>query len=79
MSGGADEATTGLALGLRLPLIPRISEGLGDWAGETHELLVKITIALLVIHVAAALKHQFFDQSRAEGRMPPFDTIATFT
>lgn len=72
VSGGADEATTGLALGLRLPLIPGISEGFGDWAGETHEMLVKITIALLVIHVAAALKHQFFDRSRAEGRMPPF-------
>ena len=72
VSGGADQATTGLALGLRLPLIPGISDGFGDWAGETHELLVKITIALLVIHVAAALKHQFFDHSRAEGRMPPF-------
>lgn len=75
VSGGADEATTGLVGGLRFPLIPGISESLGDVAGEAHELLVKLTIALLVIHVAAALKHQFVDGKRVgrvAGRMPPF-------
>lgn len=72
VSGGADSATTGLAFGLRLPLIPGLSEDFGEAMGGTHELLVKITIALVVIHVAAALKHQFFDRTRAEGRMPPF-------
>ncbi len=72
ISGGADEATTRLAGGIPLPLIPGLSEALGDTFGGVHEALVRITIALILIHVAAALKHQFFDRSRAEGRMPPF-------
>ena len=72
ISGGADRPSTGLVGGLRLPLIPGISEDAGEDAGEIHEALVKITIALLVLHVGAALKHQFFDRTRAEGRMPPF-------
>lgn len=72
VSGGANEATTGLVGGLRLPLLPGLSEDAGDLAGETHELLVKLTIALLAVHVAAALKHQFVDRSRVAGRMPPF-------
>lgn len=74
ISGGADEATTRLALGLRLPLIPGLSEAAGDAAGEIHEILVKVTIALLVLHVLAAIKHQFLGgpQSRTAGRMPPF-------
>ncbi|RHW18164.1 cytochrome b [Sphingomonas gilva] len=72
VSGGADSATTGLALGLRLPLIPGLSEDAGDASGEVHELLVKITLALVVLHVGAALKHQFVDRSRVAGRMPPF-------
>jgi cytochrome b561 len=71
ISGGADEATTRLAGGIPLPLIPGLSEALGDTFGGVHEALVRITIALILIHVAAALKHQFFDRSRAEGRMPP--------
>jgi cytochrome b561 len=72
ISGGADQATTGLVGGLRLPLIPGISESAGDRFGGLHEILVWFTIALLVLHVGAALKHQFVDRTRAEGRMPPF-------
>jgi cytochrome b561 len=74
VSGGADSATTGLAGGLRLPLIPGLSKDAGEAMAGTHEWLVKITIALLVLHVAAALKHQFVDRARARvsGRMPPF-------
>lgn len=72
VSGGADTATTGLVGGLRLPLIPGLSEDIGDASGGVHELLVKITLALVVLHVGAALKHQFVDRSRAGGRMPPF-------
>ncbi|MGN6270933.1 MAG: hypothetical protein ACTHM0_13700 [Sphingomonas sp.] len=33
-----------------------------------------ITIALVVLHVAAALKHQFVDRARVAGRMPSFRT-----
>lgn len=75
VSGGADQATTGLVGGLRLPLIPGISEDAGDASGGIHEWLVKITIALVVLHVGAALKHQFVDSrriGRTAGRMPPF-------
>lgn len=75
VSGGADGATTALAGGIPLPLIPGLSEAAGDASGTIHEWLVKITIALLVLHVAAALKHQFIDNrhiGRTAGRMPPF-------
>lgn len=72
VSGGKDEATTGLAGGLRLPLVPGVSEDAGDLSGGVHEILVWTTLTLVVLHVLAALKHQFFDHTRAEGRMPPF-------
>lgn len=72
VSGGADSATTGLVGGLRLPLIPGLSEDIGDASGEVHELLVTITLVLVALHVGAALKHQFIDRSRVAGRMPPF-------
>ena len=64
--------TTRLAGGIPLPLIPGIPESAGDGLGDTHMLLVFITLALVVLHVAAALKHQFIDHARAAGRMPPF-------
>lgn len=72
VSGGAENATTALVGGVPLPLIPGLSEDVGDGAGDLHELLVKLTIGLLLLHVAAALKHQFIDRSRIAGRMPPF-------
>lgn len=74
ISGGADTGATSLVGGLPFPLVPGVSEALGDAAGEWHEVLVKITIALVVLHLLAALKHQFGGggQSRAAGRMPPF-------
>ena len=71
ISDGAERATTSLQFGLAFPLIPGVSEALGNLAGDLHEWLVKLTIALLVLHVAAALKHQFFDRNRMTGRMPP--------
>lgn len=74
VSGGADEPTTRLVGGVPLPVVPGVSEDAGDSSGEIHELLVKVTIGLLVLHVAAALRHQFIDGPRARvaGRMPPF-------
>lgn len=72
VSGGSTSATTDLVGGIPLPLIPGLSEAAGDALGETHELLVKLTLALLVIHIGAALKHQFVDKARVAGRMPPF-------
>ena len=72
VSGGATKSTTGLIGGIPFPLIPGISEGGGEISGEVHEILVFAMIALLALHVGAALKHQFFVPSRAAGRMPPF-------
>jgi cytochrome b561 len=72
VSGGAENATTALVGGIPLPLIPGLSDDVGDGAGDLHGLLVTLTIALLILHVAAALKHQFIDRSRIAGRMPPF-------
>lgn len=63
---------TKLIGGIPLPLIPGIPESAGDTLGGTHELLVFVTLTLLVLHVAAALKHQFIDHRRVAGRMPPF-------
>ncbi|HVI97440.1 MAG TPA: cytochrome b [Sphingomonas sp.] len=71
ISAGKSGFTT-LAGGIPLPMIP----GLPDSAGETfegaHIALIWVTIALVVLHVAAALKHQFVDRARVAGRMPPF-------
>lgn len=72
VSGHADgKATTPLLFGAPLPVIPGVSEGTGELAGDTHVLLVFVTLALLVLHVAAALKHQI-GGDRSAGRMPPF-------
>jgi cytochrome b561 len=74
VSGGASaegRAATPLLGGMPLPLIPGISEDAGEQAGGVHELLVFVTLALVVLHVEAALKHQITG-NRAAGRMPPF-------
>lgn len=51
--------------------VPSIYEdkGLEDTAGEVHEILAYLTIALAVLHTAAALKHHFIDRSRVLARM----------
>lgn len=63
--------TTSLIGGIPLPLIPGIPEGAGEDLGGVHEALVFITLALIVLHIGAALKHQFADRYRMSGRMPP--------
>jgi cytochrome b561 len=45
---------------------------LGGWTGEAHEIAGKITIVLLILHVVAALKHQFWDRDGLLKRMNPF-------
>ena len=57
---------TQLILGMTVPTIPLPA------LGELHELLAFATIALLVLHVAGALKHQFIDRGPAADRMWPF-------
>lgn len=65
-------ATTALIGGIPFPTIPGISEDASEAAGGVHEALIFLTIGLLVLHVGAALKHQFLDRTKASGRMPPF-------
>ena len=58
--------------GIHSPKVPGISKQLGEMAKGIHEAAAWTLIALIVIHVAAALKHQFIDHNRVAGRMPPF-------
>jgi cytochrome b561 len=44
-------------------------KGLEDTAGEVHEVLAWVTIAVVVLHVAASLKHHFVDRSSILTRM----------
>jgi cytochrome b561 len=73
VSGHADTWFTPLVGGAPLPVVPGVSPETGDMSGDVHVILVYSTIALLLLHVAAALKQQFFDRTRqTSGRMPPF-------
>jgi cytochrome b561 len=73
VSGLTKGPTTTLLGGVKIPVIPGISEQMGETAGEIHAALAWVLIVLLVLHVAAALKQQFFDRpGRMSGRMPPF-------
>ncbi len=56
------------------PHIPGVDGNgpLADLAVETHELLAWSLIALLVVHVAAALKHHFADRDDVLWSMLPF-------
>lgn len=63
---------TSLVGGLSWPLIPGLPRGLHGPVEDVHGLLVKVTYALVVLHVGAALKHQFLDKGRMAGRMWPF-------
>lgn len=63
--------TTSLIGGLAWPFIPGLPRALHEKFEETHVLLVWLTLALLALHGAAALKHQFIDRGDVAGRMPP--------
>ena len=69
-SGRAEGGFVDLQLGLKLPAIPGVPKD--SEFGDIHETLVWVTIGLLVLHVAGALKHQFIDRGPSADRMPPF-------
>lgn len=73
VSGRAEGGWVALQLGLQIPAIPGISPE--NEFGDIHELLVKVTIGLLVLHVSAALYNQFIDRGPIAGRMWPFRQI----
>ena len=70
VSGRAEDGTVPLLFGLRLPAIPGISPE-NDF-GDVHGLLVLTTLALVVLHVGAALYNQFGSSTNVADRMPPF-------
>ena len=72
VSGYANGPTTPLLGGIEVPVIPGISKDVGDMAGEIHELAAFLLVFLILVHVGAALKHQFIDRWRGSARMPPF-------
>lgn len=47
------------------------SEAVSDTLSEAHELLAWITLALVVLHVAGALKHHLLDRDDVLARMLP--------
>ena len=51
-------------------LLPKNKE-LGDMLLELHQGLNLLLIVLLIVHVAAALKHHFFDKDNVLKRMLP--------
>lgn len=72
VSGFADGPMTPLLGGIQAPVIPGVSRETGELAGEVHEIAALLLVALILIHIAAALKHQFVDRWRGSARMPPF-------
>jgi cytochrome b561 len=70
VSGMAENGTVPLKFGLALPAVPGIPKenAFGDW----HVVLVFTTLALVVLHVGAALYNQFRSETNVADRMPPF-------
>ena len=72
VSGMSPAGTTQLAGGVMIPIVPGIGRETAEQSGDLHVVLVFTTIALFLLHVAAALSQQFIEHDRAAGRMPPF-------
>jgi cytochrome b561 len=56
---------------VQLPDFVAPDAGLKEAFEEAHEVLVVLLLTLVVLHVAAALKHQFFDRDGLLFRMLP--------
>lgn len=55
-----------------LPMLPVAQDkSLSDMVAERHEQFAYLMIALLLLHIAAALKHRFADRDRTLDRMLP--------
>lgn len=57
---------------LPLPDLVAKNKALGDLLGEVHEALAFVLAALVLVHIAAALKHQFVNRDGLMGRILPF-------
>lgn len=60
---------------IRLPILPTLPmesrEGIENAAGSLHSAFAWVIVGLLVLHVAAALKHQLIDRDGLLARMAP--------
>jgi cytochrome b561 len=45
---------------------------LGEWTMGAHEILGKVAQVLVILHILAALKHQFWDKDQIFSRMRPY-------
>lgn len=70
VSGRAEDGWVPLKLGLNLPAIPGIPRE--NEFGDVHLVLVWTTLALVVLHVGAALYNQFLSPTNVADRMWPF-------
>jgi cytochrome b561 len=70
VSGRAEDGTVPLLFGLSLPAIPGIPAE--NEFGEVHEILIFTTLALVVLHISAALYNQFLSPTNVADRMWPF-------
>jgi cytochrome b561 len=70
VSGRAEDGWVPLKLGLNLPAIPGIPRE--NEFGDVHLVLVWTTLALVVLHVSAALYNQFLSPTNVADRMWPF-------
>ena len=71
MSSAANYPVSWFGL-FQLPDLVGQSEGLEEFFHEAHEILFGILIALAVLHVLAAFKHQFIDGDGLMSRMLPW-------
>lgn len=71
MSSAADRPINFFGL-FMLPSIAAPDEALADAMHARHEVLGLTMVALAVLHIAAALKHQFVNRDGLIGRMNPF-------
>lgn len=55
-----------------LPALMEKNEALSDLAGETHEVLFWVLVAVLIAHVGGALVHHWFERDNTLLRMLPF-------
>lgn len=72
VSGYANGPTSPLVGGIEVPVFPDITREVADLAGAAHKYSAFLLVALILLHVSAALKHQFIDRWPGAARMPPF-------
>jgi cytochrome b561 len=70
-STGRSPTTSWFGL-IDVPPLPLRGEDAHELMEEVHEILAKLMIGLIVLHVAGALKHHFEGHKHLIGRMAPW-------